>query len=239
MFTFEDKPQPFLEHFREFRKRLILSALALSAGFVGGYLSFPFWSKFLLGPLAGLGVQPMALSIIEVFQTQLKFSLISGVFYASPVIAYQMIAFILPALKEKERRVVFFSLATGLLMFGFGVYYCYDLVLPFCVEFFSALSVKMGVRQEIRYADTLSIVLQIILAFGLVFQFPIALFMLMWAGIVKRAALFGKTRHVILACSVVAAILTPPDPLSMIMLAVPLIILYLLTIGLAVLFGIG
>lgn len=239
MLDFEDRPRTFLEHFRELRRRVIVSAAALFVGSVAGYITFAAWSRFLLAPVLVPGAQPVAFTMLEAFVMQLRVSLYLGILYTSPFLVYQVVAFVFPALTRRERMFVFWSLAAGAILFGVGVVYGYHYILPVFSGYLQSVSVDFAVRQEYRYADTLMLVIQLLLAFGLTFEFPLVLFLLMAFGLLRRSTLTRNTRWVIMICAVVAAVVTPPDPLSMALMAVPMVVLYFLTIGLAWLLRIG
>lgn len=234
-----DTELPALEHYREFRNRLMICATAMPFAFLLGYAVFPSFSALLMQPLqSGALPEPVALTLTEPFLARLKYSLVLAVLFLSPLILYHLAAFFLPALKPGEKRILSLLLGVGLLLFLAGVFYAREWILPLVASFLEGAREELGIRQELKYSDTLGFVFQFMLAFGLMFQFPILLAILLFTGIVSRKALLDKSRWVIMTCALFSALLTPPDPASMLLLLLPMVVLYYGTLGLAGLFGV-
>ncbi len=230
-----------MEHLRELRKRLFYSALAVFAGAVASYnyagaifavLCEPFFKAFPNSPL--IGTAPA-----EAWFLKLKVSIFAGIFLASPIIFYQLWRFVSPGLYRSERRQVVPFVILSTLLFGCGAYFCYSTVLPLSLSFFFEEFRSIGVTPTIRLSDHLSMSLTTIIGFGSVFELPLLAFFLARAGAITHRTLLHYFRHAVVAIFVVAAILTPPDVLSQVLMAGPLLLLYVVSIGVALLAGRG
>ncbi len=227
--------QPLLAHLIEFRKRLIYSLLALTAGFVVCYYFAPQIYGFLVKPLADATAnEPRRLiytGLSEAFITYIKLALWSGCFVAFPVIAAQIWLFIAPGLYKHERRAFLPFLMATPVLFLMGAALAYYLVFPLAWKFFLSFEVPMAagmlpIQLEARVSEYLSLSMTIIFAFGLAFQLPIILVLLTRIGLLSAAKLSQFRRYAIVLIFVAAAVLTPPDVISQISLAIPLMLLY-------------
>ena len=227
-----DFKMPLTAHLEELRKRLIFSFIALAVGFG---ISYGFKEKlflFLSRPLEKHlpeGSTLQYISIPEAFLTYLKISLFGGLILAMPVLLYQIWRFVAPGLYEREKRYfipfVFFSM----LFFLGGASFCYYIVFPFVFRFFMSFSggsliAMPAIRQYLSFATRL------LIAFGLVFEMPIFFFFLGRVGLVSYKGLARQRRMAVVLVFVGAALLTPPDVVSQLMLAGPLMILFELSI---------
>ena len=233
----DESQAPLLDHLIELRGRLVRCVLALALAFgVCLYFADPILG-FLIQPLknafpAGEG-QLIFTKLYEVFFVELKVALFAGFCLSFPIIANQLWAFVAPGLYAREKKALLpFILATPFL-FAMGASLAYFVVMPTAFHFFlefqgdsSGLSVE-----ALPSADAyLGLVMQFILAFGISFLMPVLLMLLNRAGFVTRAQLIGLRRYMIVAAFVLAAVLTPPDVVSQLMLAIPLLLLYEVTI---------
>lgn len=224
---------PLLDHLIELRARLMRSVLALAIGFgVCLYFADPILG-FLIQPLKdafpeGEG-QLIFTKLPELFFVDLKVALFAGFMVSFPIIANQLWAFVAPGLYAKEKRAFLpFLLATPVLFLG-GAALAYFVVMPTAFRFFLGFGgVAGGLDVEALPAagEYLNLVMQFILAFGMTFLLPVLLMLLHRAGIVSRAQLAGARRYVIVGVVALAAIVTPPDPGSQLILAVPLLVLF-------------
>jgi len=231
----DPKGQPLLAHLIEFRKRLIYSLLAVTAGFVVCYFFAPAIYGFLVRPLAeASGDEPRRLiytGLTEAFVTYIKLALWAGCFVAFPVIASQVWLFIAPGLYKHERRAFFPFLMATPVLFLMGAALAYYFVFPLAWKFFLGFEVPaiegvLPIQLEARVSEYLSLSMTIIFAFGLAFQLPVVLVLLTRIGLLSAAKLSQFRRYAIVLIFVVAAVLTPPDVISQISLAVPLMLLY-------------
>lgn len=224
---------PLLDHLIELRTRLIRSILALMVGFgVCLYFADPILG-FLVQPLKdafpdGQG-QLIFTQLPEIFFVELKVALFAGFMVSFPIIANQLWAFIAPGLYATEKKAFLpFLVMTPVLFLG-GASLAYYVVMPTAFKWFLGFGGEAGgleVQALPTAGDYLSLVMQFILAFGITFLLPVLLMLLHRAGIVTRAQLAGARRYVIVAVVALAAVVTPPDPGSQIILAVPLLILF-------------
>jgi sec-independent protein translocase protein TatC len=237
MSDLEDSKAPLLDHLIELRKRLIYCIYAL---FLTGAVCYYFSDKllaFLVEPLrAGYGNDTGKLvytKLYEAFFVQVKVALFGAFFFSFPVIANQLWAFVAPGLYAKEKKALLpFLLATPIL-FIMGASLAYYVVMPTAFHFFLGFQGDQGgVKLEaLPSVDSyLTLVMQFILAFGISFLMPVLIMLLNRAGIVSRAQLIAVRRYMIVAAVIVAAVLTPPDVVSQLMLAIPLVMLYEITI---------
>ena len=233
----DETKAPLLDHLVELRSRLLKSVAALFLGFV---LCFAFSEQLfaiLVHPLKEAfgpgGGKLVYTKLYEAFFVQVKVALFGSFFLTFPIIANQLWAFVAPGLYTKEKRALLpFLLATPVLFMA-GASLAYFVVMPTAFHFFlqfqgtiSGLSVE-ALPSTDAY---LGLVMQFILAFGISFLMPVLLMLLNHAGLVSRAQLIGVRRYLIVAAFVVAAVLTPPDVVSQLMLALPLILLYEITL---------
>lgn len=224
----EEYRMTLLEHLWELRTRLIRSLLAIVVAFS---VMLPFGgdiSKFLRGaaePYFPEGGGFAALATLEVFVTNLKMSLFAALFLALPVLFYQGWSFVAPGLYRSERRLVVPFVVFSSLFFTAGASFGFTFILPLAMEFLLAFSSE-GIEANISIASYLGDVTKLLLAFGAVFELPLAIFFLARAGIVTAEGLVRFRKYAVLLTFVIAALLTPPDPITQVGLALPLILLY-------------
>ncbi|MBU0557661.1 MAG: twin-arginine translocase subunit TatC [Alphaproteobacteria bacterium] len=233
----DDTKAPLLDHLIELRKRLLLCVAAL---IISGAVCYYFASEilgFLVEPLKqGFGDSVGKLvytKLYEAFFVELKVAMFGAFFISFPITANQLWAFVAPGLYAKEKRALLpFLLATPVLFVG-GAAFAYYLVMPTAFHFFLRFQGDAGGLQleALPSIDSyLSLVMQFILAFGISFLLPVLMMLLNRAGIVSRAQLVGARRYFIVGAVAVAAVITPPDVVSQLMLAIPLCLLYELTL---------
>jgi sec-independent protein translocase protein TatC len=230
---------PFSAHLEELRKRLIICFIAIGVGFV---LSYGFKEKLfeiLTHPL--IKVMPSGDKLIftglpEAFFTYLKVAFISGIILSTPVIFYQFWKFVAPGLYDKEKRLLFPIVALSTLFFVGGAFFGYFIVFPFGFKFFLGFA-SDTIRPLPSMREYLSFATKMLLAFGLVFELPLIITFFARMGIVSVDLLKKKRKYAILIIFTVSAILTPPDVATQIMMAVPLMVLYEVSIVGAKIFG--
>ncbi|MEO1647729.1 MAG: twin-arginine translocase subunit TatC [Pseudomonadota bacterium] len=229
----DESKAPLLDHLIELRTRLLRSIIALILAFaVCLYFADPILG-FLVQPLRdafpdGEG-QLIFTKLPEVFFVELKVALFAGFMVSFPVIANQLWAFVAPGLYANEKKAFLpFLIATPILFIG-GAALAYYVVMPTAFLFFLGYGGQTGgldIKALPAAGDYLNLVMQFILAFGLTFLLPVLLMLLHRAGIVTREQLAGARRYVIVGVVALAAIVTPPDPGSQVILAVPLLVLF-------------
>ncbi len=234
MSEIDDSKAPLLDHLIELRQRLFRSVIALAIAFgVAFYFAgdiFRFLAQPYVEAVGPDGAKQLIYTkLYEAFFTEVKVALFAAFFFAFPVIANQVWAFVAPGLYRHEKRAFLpFILATPVL-FTMGAALAYYVVMPTAFRFFLGYQQSTGtfsVSALPAIADYLSLVMNFIFAFGISFLLPVLLMLLERAGIVNRKQLQAGRRYAIVAAFVVAAVITPPDVISQLMLAVPLVILY-------------
>jgi sec-independent protein translocase protein TatC len=227
-------------HLAELRTRLIRALLATAVGFGLAY----FWAAelvtFLVRPLIaqGLAVDVIGTGVTDAFFTKLKVSAIAGIFAASPVIFFQVWRFVSPGLYAREKRVAFpFSIAATTFFLA-GAAFCYVVVFPVAFRFFLEQFASIALGPQIRISEYLTFASRMLLAFGVTFELPVASFFLARVGLITHRTLLDGARYAVVVIFVVAAVLTPgPDVASQLLMAAPLLVLYVLSIGVAYAFG--
>lgn len=229
----DETQAPLLDHLIELRTRLVRAVLALAVGF-GICLYFAdSILGFLIQPLKvafpeGQG-QLIFTKLYEVFFVELKVALFAGFFISFPVIANQLWAFIAPGLYAREKKAFLPFLIATPILFTAGGALAYFVVMPTAFKWFLGFEGEAGglkVEALPAAGDYLGLVMQFILAFGFSFLLPVLLLLLNRAGIVTRAQLVAARRYVIVGVVALAAVITPPDPGSQIILAIPLLLLF-------------
>ena len=230
---------PFTAHLEELRKRLITCFVAVGIGFA---LSYGFKEKLfqiLTHPLISVMKQGETLiytALPEAFFTFLKVSFLSGLMIASPVIIYQFWMFVAPGLYDREKRLMIPIVLLSSLFFIGGALFGYFIVFPFGFQFFLGFATET-IRPMPSMKEYLSFSAKLLLAFGLVFELPLVLTFLARLGIVSVPFLKKNRKYALLLFFVGAAILTPPDVVTQIMMALPLMLLYEISIVGARIFG--
>lgn len=224
-----------IEHLAELRVRLIRCILVLVAVFIICWTFDHELTAILLAPLREALAQNGRIIVItlpEGFLALLNVSLLAAFFISSPFIFYQAWAFAAPGLQKKEKKLILPMAITSAGLFCAGGLFCYFVIFPLAFSFFidyvkNFASIESSLRLYIGLA------INMILAFGLVFQMPLAVFFLAKLGIVSHTAMIAKRRYAIVGAFIIGAIFTPPDPISQTLMAVPLILLYELSIIIA------
>jgi len=232
---------PLVAHLRELRRRLVISALAVAAGFGVSYYYSTQLYDILTRPLVSAmpsGERYLVYtSIVEPFFLYMKVGLIGGIILASPVILYQVWGFIAPGLQRAEKRWFVAVVAGSLLLFISGTLFAYYLVFPFGFKYLLSFS-STELKPLLSMSEYFSMVTKLLLAFGLVFQTPLGILVLARLGIVTAKQLLSWWRYALVGILIAAAVLTPtPDVFNQMLMAGPLIVLYVLGIILAVVFG--
>lgn len=231
---------PLMEHLIELRKRLLWCLGALLVAFGIAFTQAQRIFDFLVRPLGeafgpGPGGQLIYTKLYEAFFVDIKVSLFAAFVLAFPVIANQLWAFVAPGLYKRERNAFLPFLIATPILFTMGAALAYYVVMPMAFRFFLGFQHgggTSGVAQTALPAmgDYLALVMQFIIAFGVAFLLPVLLMLLERAGIVSRRQLIGARRYAIVGATVIGAVLAPPDIGSQLALAVPLIVLYEISI---------
>lgn len=224
----EDDKLPITDHLEELRWRLIKCVVAVIVGFVGTYAFARQIFNFLVAPLVKVMPaegQLIYTSLPEAFITYLKVSFFAGLILATPVILYQLWKFIMPGLYEHERRYVIPFVIVATFFFLVGVLFAYYVVFPFGFAFFLGFATE-DISALPSLKEYLNLATRMLLAFGVTFELPVVMFFLGKIGIVNHKMLAKQRKYAILIVVILASILTPPDVISQILLAIPLLGLY-------------
>ena len=231
----------FTSHFIELRSRLLNSLIFIFIVFVISYIFAEQIYNFLVDPYAK-AVQDQEVSrrliftaLHETFITYIKVAFFSAIFLGSPVLLIQIYKFLAPGLYKNEKKAILPYLISTPILFLLGGVLVYYLVMPLAIKFFLSFetigsNTTLPIQLEAKVNEYLSLIMRLIFAFGISFQLPILLNLLARIGIVNSNYLRERRRYVIVIIFAVAAILTPPDPITQVGLAIPLLLLYELSI---------
>ena len=228
----------FLEHLDELRSRLIRAAIAVMIAFVGCFFFYDEVFNFLMQPLRNV-IEPYGGSLIttapqENFVLGIKMSFLVAIVVSTPVWLGQVWGFVAPGLYRHERHLAVPFVAVGSVFFISGAVFCHYVLFPIGAEFLSTFG-GVGEDIEIRYrvSETFSFYARLVLVTAVMFQIPTLALLLSRLGVITPRSLVRYFKYAILLCFVFAALLTPPDPATQILLAGPMILLYTLSIGVA------
>lgn len=218
--------KPFLEHIRELRKRLLICVVSILV------LAFIFLAALgdrlmllVTAPVNALGIQFVYVGLAEALTSQMKVALIAAIIVAAPILLWQVWKFVQPGLFPREQKDVLLFGSISLLLFIAGILFGYAIVFLAAITFF--VSVGQNFATPMLSIDSyVNFLLGFVVPFGVAFQLPVALYFLAKAGVVNGEMLVSGRRYAILLIAIVSAILTPPDVLSQLLMAGPLIVLY-------------
>ena len=239
--TKEQNEGGFISHLTELRQRLINSLIFLAVFFVICYYFSEYIYGFLVDPYAqavkndGVERRLIFTALQETFLTYLKVSFFAAIFITSPIILIQIWKFIAPGLYENEKTAILPYIILTPILFLLGGMLVYYLIMPLAIKFFlsfesSGINTNLPIQLEAKVNEYLSLVMKLIFAFGLSFQLPILLSLLARVGFIDSKFLKKRRKYVVVIIFAAAALLTPPDPITQIGLAIPLLILYELSI---------
>lgn len=226
-----DQTKPFVEHLEDLRKTLIRSACLLAGGMLIAIPLTPYILRLVKIPLARTGVEPEEfLRVIHVaggLSITMRVVFWGGLLMSLPFVVLVVGNFVLPGLKAKEKKVIFHSSGFALALFIAGLSMGYFLTLPVAIRMIFRINNWLGVSCDfVELADYISFVLRILLAFGLAFELPVIVVVLGRIGIISLDQLRTGRRYVAVGILIVAMLLTPPDPITQMLMALPLIVLY-------------
>ncbi|RPJ04365.1 MAG: twin-arginine translocase subunit TatC [Deltaproteobacteria bacterium] len=235
----DEKKLPLTSHLQELRKRLVLSFIAIGVGFILCYAFSDTLFAVIAKPLIKVmptGGTLVFTSVAEAFFTYMKVGFIGGLILVSPFVLYQVWAFVAPGLYQHERRYVIPFVLGGSFFFALGIFFAYSVALPYGFKFLLGFSTDF-IKPFPSMKEYLSFTMKFLLAFGLVFEFPVVLVLLARIGVIDSKTLSRHRKYAILLIFVFAAVMTPPDLISQVLMALPLMALYELSILLSKVFG--
>ncbi|MEZ5947179.1 MAG: twin-arginine translocase subunit TatC [Hyphomonas sp.] len=228
---------PLLDHLVELRSRLIKALIALSIATIGCFFFAQDIYELLIGPFASMAEQVRGAKLefiytapMEFFFAKLKLALFAGLFVSFPYLAWQVYAFVAPGLYKNERGAFWPYLVLAPILFSMGAAFVYYIMLPMLARFTVGMELTDSEVANItmlpKVADYLSLVMALMLAFGISFQLPLILTLLGKIGIVSSQALASGRKFAIVGILAFSAVFTPPDAISQVLLAVPVLLLY-------------
>lgn len=220
----------FIDHFNDLRKRLLRALIALAIGTMASFSLGDRLLQILLVPIGGMeNIQ--SIEVTENISVFMRISLLAGFIIALPVITYQVMAFIIPGLKPNEKRFIFVSIPFITIMFLGGVAFAYYIMLPAAVPFLVGF---LGIPTTPRLANYIAFVTSLLFWIGISFQMPLVVYILARIGLVTASALAKQWRLAIVGIAILAAVISPTvDPINMGLLMLPLLVLYALSIFMA------
>jgi sec-independent protein translocase protein TatC len=236
----------FIDHLRELRKRIIVSMIAILCAAIVSYIFFDYIVTFLFKPFRGieaLSIRDEILfinTIFEGFLVRLKVAILAGIVFSLPVHVFNIIKFVLPGLTAGEKKVILISLIVSFCLIAFSFYYGYFNVIPISIGFLSSSGfIPDDVGLLLNYGKNIFVIFQFLMITVILFQLPIILEILMIMNVLSRRALLKASRFIVVGIFVLSAIVTPPDFVSQISIALPLIGLFFLAILIARIFNFG
>jgi sec-independent protein translocase protein TatC len=222
--------KPFLEHLEDLRGTLFRCLTVLGLGMVIAFPAAPWILGLLKVPLVGLVENPdqflKSLQVGGAFSVAMRITFWGGLLLSAPLLIYFIGAFIFPGLTRREQRVVLNALGFSIGLFALGVYIGYVLTLRVAFRFMLGFHRWLGVQAEWTVTSYVTFAIQLLLAFGLVFELPVVMVILGRLGIITSGQLREKRRHAIVAIFIMAMLLTPPDVISQVIMAIPMVLLY-------------
>lgn len=216
------------DHLRELRKRLIISFIAIGAASCLAFLITDEVMAILKAPFddSFSGFQPIGTGPSEAFMIRLEVALFAGCILASPIVFHQGWKFISPGLYPHERKLLIPFVLVSTALFLTGAYFAYEVMVPMALSFFREQYDAVAISPQIKMTEYLGFIMKAIIGTGAVFEMPVLAYFLGRAGVITDRTLIDGARYAIVIIFIVAAIISPPDVLSQVLLAVPLLILY-------------
>lgn len=223
-----DEEMPFLEHLIELRSRLLRGFAFVGLLFLPTYYFAEPLFTFIAAPLMQAlpeGSDMIATQVTSPFLTPFKLAIYTAIFIGVPFLLHQLWGFVSPGLYRKEKRFAFPLLFSSVLLFYAGMAFSYFLVFPLVFNFFVSVSPE-GVAIMTDINEYLNFVMKMFLAFGIAFEIPVATFLLAWSGLSSAQSMANKRPYVIIGCFITGMLLTPPDVISQLLLALPTWLLF-------------
>lgn len=232
----EDVKMPIVKHLEELRTRLVRASIMIGICFAAALYFTKDIIKILKKPLAN--AELIFISPAEAFWVTFKIAFLVGIIFSLPVVLYELWKFIAPGLKMNERKYGVIFVSSSFVLFVMGLVFCAYLILPFALSFLISYGLDVGMKPMISAGNYIDFVLKFSIAFGLIFELPLAITILSKMGYIEPQTLSKHRKYAILVAFLVAAILTPtPDIFNQILMAIPIIILFEIGLISARIFG--
>jgi sec-independent protein translocase protein TatC len=241
-----DQPMSFWDHLGELRNRLVKAFLGVVGGVILCFVYATELREFLARPLheawvaAGMTGRPelQVLAMMDAFMTDMRVAFAGGLFIGAPIVFYQFWMFVAPGLYAREKRYVIPFVALSVFMFLSGAAFCYHFVLPWIIQWLlsyaqSTSGAETAVVYNLTLNDYIRDATKALVAFGAVFEFPLLIAFLSFAGVVTHRGLLRFWKISVILIFIIAAVLTPPEPVSQLMMAIPMCGLFFLSVGVA------
>ncbi len=244
-----DTPMSFWDHLGELRSRLTKAALGVTLAVVLCFIYATELREFLAGPLhkawvaANMPGKPelQVLAMMDAFMCDMRVAMTGGIFLALPILFYQFWMFIAPGLYAREKRFVVPFVGASVFMFLLGAAFCYLVVLPWTIQWLLSYTQNATAATAVVYNLTLNDYIRdatkILVAFGAVFEFPLLIAFLAFAEILTHRSLLRFWKISVVLIFIIAAFLTPPEPVSQLMMAIPMVALFFASVGIAYMIG--
>ena len=235
----EESRERLVTHLKEVRARVVVSLVAVLVGFGACYPFAGYFFDLLTAPVLAVLPEGSAhlnyTGIVEPFFTYLKTAFIAALIFASPVVLYQVWAFVAPALYDNEKKIFFPLVFFSAILFYSGAYFAYGFIFPVGFEYL--IKFAEGVVPVLTMKEYFAISTKLMIAFGAVFQIPLVILVLSVLGVVTWQMLLKWWRFALLGSVIFGALLTPPDVISQLLMAVPMMVLYFAGVLVAYMFG--
>ena len=231
-----DVQMPFTSHLEELRSRLIKCCFAIGVAFLGCFAYAEEIFFVLVAPIRRVQVRGLMIigtAVSEAFFTKMKVSFVAAIIVALPILLWHAWQFVAPGLYEHEKRYTRSFVLFGSFFFLAGAAFCYAIVLQLGLHVLLRRYEAIQVQPLIQMGEYLSLVSRLVLAFGLMFQLPVVAYFLARVGLIDHRFLIRHIRYAVIGIAILAAILTPPDLISQVLLMLPLALLYGASIGVA------
>jgi len=224
-----DMPMSIVGHLDEFRSRLIVSLVTVIIVTLASFFFSEYILNFLTKPYFKTGLKLNVFNLTEGFILRLKASLITAITIALPIIVYEIWKYIKPAVEVKDRRFIGISIIAAVFLIYTGIMFAFFIILPFAIKMLMSFTPE-DMTSTIGASKYLSFVLLFCLSMGIMFELPIAIMILTRIGLITPQILISKRKYALVLIWVIAAVITPPDVLTQAMLAIPLMLLYEISI---------
>jgi sec-independent protein translocase protein TatC len=225
-----DTSMSLTEHLEELRKRLIISVIGFIVTFAAGFFLAKPMIVFLQHTKAAKGIEMNYFRVTDPFNLYMQMAFVIGIILVSPLILYQLWAFVSPGLYKNERRVTLSYIPIMILLFLAGVAFSFFVLFPYVLHFMATLSASLNIKSVIGINEYFHFLLQLTIPFGLVFELPVLVMFLTRLGIITPFFLSKIRKYAYFVLLIVAGLITPPDVMSQIIVMIPLVILYELSV---------